>query len=117
MHGDHPLERAKPLEPAGGVAVRRDGMNKPSARPRKGERVLNWKYLVKEDDRLDLIRSLDWPSPLARRLSLYLLERLDQQSGAILDTWYLDHGLLARYLVDFGFMQRTADGRQYWRIF
>ena len=94
MHGDHPLERAKPLDLTGGVAVLRDGMNKPSARPRKGERVLNWKYLVKEDDRLDLIRSLDWPSPLARRLSLYLLERLDQQSGAILDAWYrcLYHG-------------------------
>lgn len=37
--------------------------------------------------------------------------------NAILDAWYGDHSLLARYLVDFGFMARTPDGRNYWRIF
>lgn len=39
------------------------------------------------------------------------------QTNAILDFWYPDHNLLVRYLVDFGFMARTPDGRTYWRIF
>lgn len=67
-----------------------------------------------------------WPKPEAARVCLCarIVEdfAVDRQyslseTNAILDAWYLDHSLLARYLVDFDFMQRTADGRQYWRIF
>lgn len=39
------------------------------------------------------------------------------ETNAMLDAWYPDHSLLARYLVDYSFMARTTDGRQYWRIF
>jgi DNA-binding CsgD family transcriptional regulator len=67
-----------------------------------------------------------WPKPEAARVCLCarIVEdfAIDRQytlneTNAILDAWYPDHSLLARYLVDFSFMQRTADGRQYWRIF
>lgn len=67
-----------------------------------------------------------WPKQEAARVCLCarIVEdfAVDRQytlneTNAILDAWYLDHSLLARYLVDFSFMQRTADGRQYWRIF
>ncbi|WP_125707272.1 DUF2087 domain-containing protein [Lacticaseibacillus porcinae] len=67
-----------------------------------------------------------WPKQESARVCLCtrIVEdfAVDQQytlsdTNAILDSWYPDHSLLARYLVDFGFMARTADGRQYWRIY
>lgn len=30
---------------------------------------------------------------------------------------YFDYAIIRRYLVDYGFMARTSDGTQYWRIF
>lgn len=35
----------------------------------------------------------------------------------ILSHWYADYSILTRYLVDYGFLARTADGRDYWRLF
>ncbi|MCI1986345.1 MAG: DUF2087 domain-containing protein [Lactobacillus sp.] len=34
-----------------------------------------------------------------------------------LSQWYPDHSVLTRYLIDYGYLARTADGRDYWRIF
>ncbi|KRN21759.1 hypothetical protein FD14_GL000942 [Secundilactobacillus similis DSM 23365 = JCM 2765] len=37
--------------------------------------------------------------------------------NSVLKPIYFDYGLLERYLVDYGFVARTPDGRDYWRIF
>lgn len=38
-----------------------------------------------------------------------------KETDEILSSIYLDYVLLRRYLVDYGFLSRTVDGRSYWR--
>ena len=40
-----------------------------------------------------------------------------QETDTLLKTIYADYSMMKRYLIDDGFLDRTADGRQYWRIF
>lgn len=40
-----------------------------------------------------------------------------QELVAALTPWYADHPIVTRYLVDYGYLARTTDGREYWRIF
>lgn len=75
MKADHPLERAIPAIRLG-------------RRRRRGERVANF-HLTNEEERLDLIGSMEWPSPLSRRLSHHLLDRVEQQPGAVLHAWWM----------------------------
>lgn len=79
MKADHPLERAIPA-----IRLRRK---------RRGERLAHF-HLASEEDRVDLIGATEWPSTFSRRLTQFLLERIDQQPGAVLHAWWvaLYHG-------------------------
>lgn len=87
MKADHPLERATPA-----IRLRRK---------RRGERLAHF-HLASEEERVDLIGAMKWPSTFSRRLTQFLLERIDQQPGAVLHAWQL-HGfkvLFGRSLED-----------------
>ncbi len=67
-----------------------------------------------------------WPKKEAARVALCarivedfdFTQRYDAAAvKAHLSQWYVDHSILTRYLVDYGFLARTADGREYWRLF
>ena len=70
---------------------------------------------------------LRWPSRAdAIELALWVLwsrlpwnKALDERAiSALLDCWHVfgDHALLCRALFDFGFVDRTIDGREYRRL-
>lgn len=81
------------------------------------------KYFETDQTQLVLKR---WPK--GEKKVFGLLIRISQQfafnhkyslkeTDAKLQEIYADYSILKRYLIDDGFLDRTSDGRQYWRIF
>lgn len=79
------------------------------------------RYFDFSNDRLELRR---WPKQ--QKVIITLLHRVieefqhnkhytDKETTALLKDIYFDYVILRRYLIEYGFLDRTADGRTYWR--
>lgn len=85
--------------------------------------ALTQKYFTFPNGQLTLTR---WPKGQKKIVAILhrIIEEFEHshkyaepEVNAILQPIYFDYVLVRRYLVDDGFLARTTDGQQYWRIF